>query len=291
MADSARSIPLRAADEIVPTYAFPENAVRALGKIVTYAGWRAQPPSLHWDFDDVQLDQARAISQRAAADGGGWLTAEQSSRLLQAFGLPVVPLAVAHSAEEAAEHAARLGFPVAAKIASPIIQHKTDVGGVRLNLATADAVRQAFADLLRGAQQVAPDGPIDGVIVQPMVGGGIETIVGVVHDPVFGPLVGFGIGGVDVEVLGDIRFRIAPLTDRDADELLREIRGFRLLQGHRGRPPADLEALRDVLLRVSRLAEALPEVVELDLNPVLALSPGNGCRVVDARIRISGTVP
>jgi acyl-CoA synthetase (NDP forming) len=120
-----------------------------------------------------------------------------------------------------------------------------------------------------------------------MIAGGVETIVGVTEDRLFGPLVGFGLGGTQVEILGDMRFRIAPLTDRDADELLHEVRGFPLLQGYRGRSAADLEALRDVLLRVSRLAEALPEIAELDLNPVMALAPGKGCRIVDARIRVA----
>ena len=127
---------------------------------------------------------------------------------------------------------------------------------------------------------------IDGVLIQPMIGAGIETIVGISHDPVFGPIIGFGLGGVNVEVFGDVRFRVAPLSDRDADELLHENRGFPLLQGYRGRPAADLAALREVLLRVSRLAEEVPVILELDLNPVIALPPGNGCRIVDARIKV-----
>ena len=128
---------------------------------------------------------------------------------------------------------------------------------------------------------------MDGVVIQPMIGGGVETIVGIAHDPVFGPLVAFGIGGVNVEVFGDVRFKIAPLTDRDADDLLHEIRGLPLLSGHRGRAAADMEALRDVLLRMSRLAEEMPEISEVDLNPVIALAPGHGCRIVDARIRVA----
>ena len=139
-----------------------------------------------------------------------------------------------------------LGFPVAAKLASRRVQHKTDVGGVRLNLAADAAVRRAFADIV-GAARGSWRRPIeiDGVLIQPMITGGVETMIGVADDPLFGPLVGFGLGGIHVEVLGDVRFRIAPLTDRDADELLHEIRGFPLLQGYRGHPPADIDALRE----------------------------------------------
>ena len=127
----------------------------------------------------------------------------------------------------------------------------------------------------------------EGVVIQPMVTGGVETIVGITDDRLFGPLVAFGLGGILVEVLGDVLFRIAPLTDRDADELLHGVRGFKLLQGYRGQKPVDLESLRELLLRVSRLAEEVPEIAELDLNPVIALPPGNGCRIVDARIRVA----
>ncbi len=120
-----------------------------------------------------------------------------------------------------------------------------------------------------------------------MITGGVETIIGVTEDRLFGPLVGFGLGGIHVEVLKDVHFRVAPLTDRDADELLHAVRGYKLLEGYRGHPAADTDALRDILLRIARLAEEVPEIVELDLNPVIALPPGNGCRIVDARIRVA----
>jgi acyl-CoA synthetase (NDP forming) len=147
-------------------------------------------------------------------------------------------------------------------------------------------VRTAFGELTALAETQGATGSMDGVAIQPMVAGGVETIIGITEDPTFGSLVAFGLGGVHVEVLGDVRFKVAPLTDRDADDLLREIRGFRLLEGYRGHPPADLESLRQLLLRVARLAEEVPEIVELDLNPVIALPPGQGCRIVDARIRV-----
>jgi acyl-CoA synthetase (NDP forming) len=165
--------------------------------------------------------------------------------------------------------------------------HKSDIGAVRLNLTTAEEVQDAFRTISVCDPERAPGDEPDGVLIQPMVADAVETIVGVTADALFGPLVGLGLGGTQVEILGDMRFRIAPLTDRDADELLREGRGFPLLQGFRGRPAADLEALRDVVLRVSRLAEAVPEITELDLNPVMVLASGKGCRIVDARIKVA----
>jgi acetate---CoA ligase (ADP-forming) len=276
---------LAAGSETIPAYRFPENAARALAKALAYSRWRARPAGLFWSFDDLRVDEARAICRRAlAARGAGWLTPDEVQGVLRAFGLPLAPTALAHTAEEAATLATVFGFPVAAKISSLRIQHKTDTGGVRLNLSNAEEVRQAFAGI--SSISGIGDGDINGVVIQPMVKGGLELTVGIAPDPVFGPLVGFGIGGVDVELVGDVRFRVAPLTDHDADDLLSEIRGARLLQGYRGRPGADMDALRELLLRVSRLAEDVHELAELDLNPVIALPPGQGCRIVDARISV-----
>lgn len=279
----------QAVHETVPAYSFPENAARALGKIAAYAAWRAQPPALFWSFDDIRADDARELC-RAIADGRGadWLTAEETRRVLNAFGLPLLPTVVAHSADEAAALAAVFGYPVVAKLQVRRLLHKSDVGAVQVGLTTERAVRGAFRDLSAIAEQHGPIDPTEGegVVIQPMIAGGVETMVGITEDPLFGPLVAFGLGGIHVEVLGDVRFRIAPLTDRDADELLRGIRGYKLLEGYRGHPPVDLDALRELLLRVARLAEEVPEIAELDLNPVIALPPGNGCRIVDARIRV-----
>ncbi len=277
--------------ETVPTYPFPEDAARALGKVAAYAAWRAQPPALFWTFDDIHPDEARQLC-RAVLEGRGsdWLTAEETRRVLNAFGLPLLPTVVARSADEAAALAALFGYPVVAKLQARTLLHKSDAGAVQVGLSSDRAVRAAFRDL---AALAAARGPLDpgegeGIVIQPMVSGGVETMMGITDDPLFGPLVAFGLGGVHVEVLGDVRFRVAPLTDRDADELLRGIRGYRLLEGYRGHPPADIDALRELLLRVARLAETVPEIAELDLNPVIALPPGNGCRIVDARIRVAG---
>jgi acyl-CoA synthetase (NDP forming) len=182
--------------------------------------------------------------------------------------------------------AVEMGFPVAAKLSSIDIQHKTDIGAVRLNVPDVASIRDAFDAILSTARRVAPNAQVDGALIQPMIPGGVETMMGIVQDPLFGPLVAFGLGGIHVEILKDVIVRIAPLTDEDVDTLLHGIKGFPLLEGYRGHPAADLAALRDLLLRLSRLADAVPEIAELDLNPVIALAPGQGCRIVDARITV-----
>jgi acetyl coenzyme A synthetase (ADP forming)-like protein len=293
MASSGRPVPLDVGprgpggDERVPAYAFPENAARALAKAAAYAEWRAKNQGLFWTFEDIRADDARAICRRALdARGEGWLTGDEVRAVLGAFALPLAPGTIAHSPDEAAALAQVIGFPVVAKLSARAIPHKSDVGAVRVNLTSDQAVRQAFTDIMAVARTIATDDQIEGVLVQSMVTGGIETMIGLADDPLFGPVVAFGLGGIHVEILRDVRFRIAPLTDVDADELLHEIRGLPLLQGYRGHSEADLDALRELLLRVSRLAVEVPEIAELDLNPVIALPPGLGCRVVDARVKV-----
>jgi acetate---CoA ligase (ADP-forming) len=285
MAEPGRPVPLEAEGERVPAFAFPENAARALGKAAAYAEWRALPPALYWGFDDTHADSAGAMCRAAIAQrGAGWLTLTEAGNVLAAYGLPLVTSVLVRSADAAVAEAHRLGFPVALKTAAAAVIHKTDAGGVRLNLGDASSVRQAF-------DEVSAIGGAGAAVVQPMVANGVETMMGVVHDRLFGPLVAFGLGGIHVEIFKDVHVRLAPLTDRDADDLIHSIKGFPLLQGYRGHPPADIEALRDVLLRLSRLADEVPEITELDLNPVIALSPGDGCRIVDARIRVEEAPP
>jgi acetyl coenzyme A synthetase (ADP forming)-like protein len=292
MAESGRAVPLDAQGERLPAFVFPENAARALGKVSSYAAWRAKPAGLVWAFDDVDTKAARDICAAAAVQPGAWLTDHEVRRVLDAYKLPLAGGAVAHSADEAAAIAGTTGFPVALKLSSIAIQHKSDVGGVRLNLNDAAAVREAYMEIVAAARRATsntgdgPDGPIDAVLVQQMIAGGVEVMMGIVQDPLFGPLVAFGLGGIYVEILKDVRIRIAPLTESDVDALICGIRGFRLLQGYRGHPAADLDALREVLLRLSRLADEVPEIAELDLNPVMALAPGRGCVIVDARTRV-----
>jgi acetyl coenzyme A synthetase (ADP forming)-like protein len=274
-------------NETVPTFALPELPARVLGKIAGYMQWRDRPAGMVPDFDDLDLPTVRAVCREALAErGDGWLTVTETRACLNAVSIPLSPGGVATTAEEAAAIAAQVGFPVAVKLASHTLVHKTEIGGVQLNLATEAEVRVAYDKI---AAQLAQDRNLEameGVLVQPMVTGGVEVMAGMVQDPSFGPLIGFGLGGIHVEILGDVRFRITPLTELDAADLIRGIKGYRLLQGYRGHPPADVGAIQELLLRLSRLVEEVPEIVELDLNPIFAMPPGQGYGIVDARIRV-----
>jgi acetyl coenzyme A synthetase (ADP forming)-like protein len=272
----------------LPNFAFPENAARVLGKLARYAEWLAQPEGIFLDFEDIRPQEAQILCRQAEErHGDGWLSGEETRAILSTFALPAPPGGICRDADEAAEMARHLGFPVALKLASRTIVHKSEIGGVRLNLADETAVRQAFAEIqqrLIAAHQLEA---MDGVLVQPMIAGGVEIMIGVTQDPLFGPLIGFGLGGIHVEILRDVCFRVTPLTDRDAAEMVRSIKGYRLLEGYRGHTPADIAAIEELLLRVSRLVEEVPQIIELDLNPVIALPPGKGCQIVDARIRVA----
>jgi acyl-CoA synthetase (NDP forming) len=254
--------------------------------VANYAEWRSQPLGQVPSFANVDWDQVRAACGQASAREGGWLSVQETRQILTALGLPVAGGGVARTPDEAAALARALGFPVAVKLASTQLVHKTEIGGVRLDVKDETQVHQAFAEMRQSLATAGHLHALEGVLVQPMIRGGLEVMVGVTHDPVFGPLIAFGLGGIHVEILGDVCFRVTPLTDRDAAEMVRSIRGYRLLQGYRGHPPADVAAIEDMLLRVSLLVERVPEISELDLNPVFALPPGKGCCIVDARIRI-----
>jgi acetyl coenzyme A synthetase (ADP forming)-like protein len=287
MSEETSRTQLECGAEKVPAYAFPEAAARALCKATAYADWRAQPLGVYPDFTDLDLPAARAVCQRALAErGAGWLSAEEARLVLAAMRLPVPPGGMARTAEEAVQLAQSVGFPVAVKLASRHLVHKTEVGGVILNLADAAAVRRAFQNIRDRLEREGQLAAMEGVVVQPMISGGVEVMAGVTQDPLFGPLIAFGLGGIHVEILADVCFRVTPLTDQDAINMVHSIRGFRLLQGYRGHPPADTAAIAETLLRISRLVEEIPEINELDLNPIFALPPGQGCRLVDARLHV-----
>ncbi len=280
--------PIALEGESIPTYAYPESAARVLGKVASYAVWRARPRGIVPDFDDIDPASARRTCREAIEGrGAGWLTAEEARAVLLAMHLPVAPGGVARTADETAKLARSVGFPVAVKSASPGVFHKTEKGAVRLNVGDETAVRKVFEVIRRSLEADGSLAAKDGVLVQPMVRKDVEVTVGMFEDASFGPLIAFGLGGIHVEVIADPVVRVTPLTDRAAAAMLREARGYPLLAGYRGYPPADIEAIHDILLRVSRLVEEVPDLAELELAPVFVGSPGRGCRILDARIRVA----
>jgi acyl-CoA synthetase (NDP forming)/L-amino acid N-acyltransferase YncA len=264
----------------VPVFEFGEEAARALGHVAGYAQWRRTPHGTVPDLDRVDLTTARTAVTRFLAEhpDGGWLPSATATEVARAMGIPMVRGVPVTGPRLAADAAKALGFPVALKTAAPAVVHKSDVGGVRLGLDTAAEVRAAYAQVAAATQDAR-------ALVQPMVTDGVEMIVGLTRDPVFGPVVMVGSGGMLTDLLADRAWRGLPLTDTDADAMVASLRGARLLAGFRGAPPADVPALLDVLHRVALLGEQLPEVAELDLNPVL-VGP-NGATVVDIRIRVA----
>ena len=276
---SAEGIPeaLRSGGSRVAAFRFPEAAARTLSLAAARAEWLRRPAGSVPALDDIDTEAARAVVDEALArSDDAWLEPEAAQRILDAYGIPLVKERLAADADGAATAAADVGFPVVVKVAAAGV-HKTETGGVAVDLADERAVRAAAGRM---------GGPL---LVQPMISGGVELLAGLVQDPVFGPLVAFGPGGVLAELIGDAGFRIAPLTDADAVGLVQSGKAGRLVVGFRGRPPSDAAALVDLVLRLSRLGQDLHEVAELDLNPVLALA--EGCVAVDARIHVRGVEP
>jgi acetate---CoA ligase (ADP-forming) len=275
----------------VPEYRFPERAAAALSILTK----RAETLATASDEDGgnparitgTQPELARAVLSNAKITGeGGFLPSETVQELMGAYGIPILPLELAHSAEQAAEIAAKSGFPVALKLASPDIAHKSDIGGVKLHLQSQAEVRDAFTKLIHTGRQAMPEANILGVYVQRMLPEGQDVIVGAVQDPHFGPLVMFGSGGVEVEGLKDVEFALAPLTPEDADYLLETTWAGRKLHGYRNLKPADRAAVRHTLFRLAQLAADFPEVSELEINPLRVLPEGMGTYTLDVRARL-----
>jgi len=221
------------------------------------------------------LDQAK-IGERTL------LTEVESKDLLKQWGIPVIETKLAGSKKEAISMSKEMGFPVALKISSPSVVHKSDSGGVRLSLASATQVGKAYSEIMSSIKQKYPQAVIQGVSVQKMAPPGVEVIIGMSKDPQFGPVIMFGFGGVLVEILKDISFRIVPVSKRDANEMIKEIKGYPLLQGYRGQEAVDIPSLEELIVKVSQLAEQNPQIKELDLNPIFAYKDGS--TAVDARI-------
>jgi acetyl coenzyme A synthetase (ADP forming)-like protein len=270
----------------VPAFDTPEPAARALGRAAGYADWRRRPPGTVPELDGYDPAQARSVIRAflTTSPEGGWLPPSDVAGVLTAIGVPVVDAAEVGTAEEAARAATALGYPVALKARGPDLVHKSDIGGVHLGLRSAEEVADAYRRMVSAVGQ-----GMTGGLVQQMARPGVETIVGVVQDPLFGPLILFGLGGVATELLDDRSFRILPLTDLDAADLVRSLRSSPLLFGYRGAAKVDVAGLEVLLQRVARLAGDVPQLWELDINP-LVVGPG-GAVAVDARLRVAPAPP
>jgi acetyltransferase len=194
---------------------------------------------------------------------------------------------LAEKADEAVKYAVEVGYPVVMKIVSPDILHKTDIGGVVLNITTSDLVRKAFAEIMEKSRKAHPEAKIYGVSIDKMVPRGREMIIGMSRDPQFGPMIMFGLGGIYVNFLKDVAFRIAPVSQRDAEGIVKETKSNTLLKGIRGEPPADIKALQETILRVSQLVITYPEIAEMDINPILVYKEGEGCQALDVKIALT----
>jgi acyl-CoA synthetase (NDP forming)/RimJ/RimL family protein N-acetyltransferase len=271
---------------LVPAYAYPESAALALGHAIRYVRWRDGQRGRLPDLHGLDAAAARVLVSGflSAQPEGGWLREADAAQLLACYGIPMIVTRVVTSAADAVAAAAEFSGPVVLKGEVKDLVHKTDAGAVKLGLRTPDEVCEAYRQLLAkfGAD-------LQRVLLQPMLTGGVETLVGVVQEPVFGPLVVFGLGGVATEELGDHVARLSPLTDTDARDMVTGVRAAALLTGHRGSPAVDIAGLADILLRISRLADDVPELAELDLNPVIA-TPENA-QAVDVRIRLAPATP
>jgi acetyl coenzyme A synthetase (ADP forming)-like protein len=263
----------------VPSFAFPESAAAALALVTRYGEWLRRPVQNPEPLEDTLRTRTRAIVERARAEGRGWLAPDECDALLEAACIPALRTHVARTADEAVRAAAECGFPVVIKAHGRDILHKSDVGGVRLGLASEQAVRDGFA-----AMATHLKGRLEAVLVQPMVTGGVEMVIGGVNDSAFGPVVMCGTGGVLVDLLDDTAFAMCPLSDAGAKSLLEQIKGRVRLRGFRGTPAVDETAFRRLLVRVSQLLHACPEIQEMDLNPVMVLPAG--AVVADVRVRV-----
>ncbi|TVP50017.1 MAG: hypothetical protein EA350_01130 [Gemmatimonadales bacterium] len=273
---------LRAAG--IPAYIFPESATRALGSMHRYARWMERPVQAPVSFK-VDLEGARQILDRAGEEGRTRLLEHEAYALLDAYGIPVTPHVFARTVEEAVDAFESLGGgPVVLKVVSPQIVHKTEVGGVLLDLRDPDAVRQGWKQLVASVEQLAPDAEIRGVLVTPFRRGGREMILGMTVDPTFGPLLMFGLGGIYVETFRDVAFRVPPVTQLEAHEMMREIRSFPLLEGVRGEPPVSLDEVANAIQRLSQLVLDHDRIAALDMNPLLATP--EGAMALDARINL-----
>jgi 4-hydroxybutyryl-CoA synthetase (ADP-forming) len=269
----------------VPYYLYAEPAIRTLKAVYDFKNWvdSSSTPAGKLSFAK-DANKVKEVFASVRQQGRNNLLEEEGYEVLKAYGFPTPKSILGATEDECVRAAKEIGYPVVMKIASPDIIHKSDAGGVKVGVKSDDELRAAFKAILEGAKKYKSDARIKGVLVQEMVKGAKETILGASQDPTFGPVIMFGLGGIYVEVLKDVVFRIAPINEREAGQMVESIKTIKLLKGVRGERPSDLKAIADSLQRLSALVTDFPEIKEFDINPLLVLEEGKGARVVDARI-------
>lgn len=269
----------------IPHFLFPENAARALATMAEFGRLSRRPPGEIVNFSDVQPEQVRQIIAQVQKRPRPFISEPECHQILKAYGIPVAEFGFAHNITEAMTIAKRIGYPVATKIVSPDIIHKTDFGGVCVNITDDNQLQESYTTMMKTVKNKKPDAEIWGVMIQKMApAGGLETIVGMKRDPHFGPLLMFGLGGILVEVLKDVVFRVAPVNDLSVESMITGIRAYRLLEHFRGKPARDKQMIKESIHRLSRLVTDFPEFDEIDINPLLVYEEGKGALVIDARI-------
>ncbi len=282
ISDSLRTLD----DNNIPHYRFPEAATRSLANLSTYVQWLGRIRTEFRKFTDIDKKRVQEIIATAKEEKRKFLPEPEAHEILKAYGFPVLKSRLAHNEEECIQVAEEIGYPVALKIVSPDILHKVDMGGVKINIRNKKDLVKGYHEILDGAKKLTPEAKVWGVFVQQMAEKGKETIIGMNRDTHFGAMLMFGMGGVYVEALKDVTFRIAPIRELNALHMIRNIRSYKILEGVRGEKPSDIHAIAECLQRLSQLVIDFEEIAELDINPLIVHEKGNGAKVVDARILI-----
>ncbi len=274
-------------DNGIPCFDFPEKAIKTLSAMYEYRRFLNVPDYPPAMFDDVDKEAVRAVFESVRTDERVVLLSNEAAKVVEAYGIRSTENRIARTGVDAAKYAEELGYPVVLKIVSPDILHKTDIGGVVLNINSAEEVRSAFEGIVAAVYNFMPRARIYSVMVYRMVPRGREMIIGMSQDVQFGPLVMFGLGGIYVNFLKDVSFRLAPISDYDAQRMMEETKAYTLLKGIRGEAPSDVEALKETILRVGQLVWDFQEIVEMDINPVMVYGEGEGCIALDVKITLS----
>ena len=271
----------------VPCFDFPEKAIQTISAMYTYKRFLSQSSTEPVTFIDVDKERVKEIIASARGDGRVVLLSTEAADVVRAYGMPVPANRLVNTAEEAVKAADEFGYPIVLRIVSPDILHKTDIGGVALNLNSPEEIRRAFDRIITSVSMFMPKARLYGVMVYHMVPKGREMIIGMSQDVQFGPLIMFGLGGIYVNFLKDVSFRLAPLSEPEARKMMEETKAYTLLKGIRGEEASDIEALKEMLLRVSQLVCDFPEIIEMDINPVIVYGEGKGCYALDVKITLT----